>query len=110
VARHDIARRWRNVTIVRLWRGDLPLAEAFWTWAVLGGLLVNVSTTIGFLWLLMAGQTIAAYVVGYGLSLPYNLVATLGVWRAAGRPEADPQWAGAARVAVAVGMTILSLT
>jgi hypothetical protein len=41
--------------------------------------------------------------------LPYNLVATLGVWRAAGRPEADPQWAGAARVAVAVGMTILSL-
>ncbi len=98
------------MTIARLWRGDLPLAEAFWSWAVLGGLLVNVSTTIGFLWLLMAGQTIAAYLVGYALSLPYNLVATVGVWRSAGRAGADARWAGAARVAVAVGMTILSLT
>jgi hypothetical protein len=98
------------VTIIRLWRGELPLAEAFWTWAVLGGLLVNVATTIGFLWLVMAGQTVAAYVVGYGLSLPYNLVATVGVWRAAGRAGTDARWADAARVAVAVGMTILSLT
>jgi hypothetical protein len=98
------------VTIIRLWRGELPLAEAFWTWAVLGGLLVNVATTIGFLWLVMAGQTVAAYVVGYGLSLPYNLVATVGVWRAAGRAGADARWADTARVAVAVGMTILSLT
>jgi hypothetical protein len=96
--------------LARLWRGDLPLAEAFWTWAVLGGLLVNVSTTIGFLWLIMAGQTLAAFVVGYAMSLPYNLVATVGVWRAAGTPEADPRWAGAARIAVAIGMTVLSLT
>ena len=88
----------------------MPLADAFWTWAVAGGLAVNVFTTIGFLWLLMAGQTLAAFVVGYGLSVPYNLLAAVGVWRAAGRPDADPRWAGAARLAVAVGMTILSLT
>lgn len=98
------------MTPARLWRGDLPLAEAFWTWAVLVGLLVNVSTTIGFLWLLMAGHTVAAFVVGYALSVPYNLVAAVGVWRAAGRPGADPRWTGPARLAVVVGMTILSLT
>lgn len=96
--------------LLRLWRGDMPLGAAFWNWAVLGGLLVNISTTIGFLWLVMAGQTMAAFIVGYGMSLPYNLVATVGVWRAAGRPEADPRWADAARIVTAVGMTILSLT
>lgn len=94
----------------RLWRGELPLAEAFWTWAVLGGLLVNASTTLGFLWLLMLDQVVAAFLVGYALSVPYNLVVAVGVWRSAGRPEADPRWAGAARLAVVVGMTILSLT
>ena len=28
--------------LLRLWRGDLPLATAFWSWAVTGGLLVNL--------------------------------------------------------------------
>ena len=96
--------------MLRLWRGELPLGEAFWTWAVLGGLLVNISTSMAFLWLIMAGQTLAAFVIGYAVSLSYNLVATVGVWRSAGRADADPRWAGTARVAVAIGMTILSLT
>lgn len=98
------------MAILRLWRGEIPLGEAFWTWAVLVGLLVNILTSIGFLWLIMAEQTLAAYVVGYLCSIPYNIVAAVGVWRSAGRPEADPRWAGPARLAVVVGMTILSLT
>lgn len=96
--------------LARLWRGEVPLGEAFWNWGVLGGLLVNVSTSIGFLWLMMAGQTVAAFIVGYAMSVPYNIVAAVGIWRAAGRPEADPRWAGAARLAAVLGMTILSLT
>jgi hypothetical protein len=98
------------MALARLWRGELPLGEAFWTWGVLVGLLVNVSTTIGFLWLMMAGQTVPAFVVGYLCSVPYNLVAAVGIWRSAGRVDADPRWAGAARLAAALGMTILSLT
>lgn len=94
----------------RLWRGELPLAEAFWTWAVLGGLLVNVATSIGFLGLVMAGQMIPALVVGYGMSLPYNLAVTVGTLRSAARPGVDPRWAGAARVAVVLLMAVLSLT
>ena len=95
---------------LRLWRGELTLADAFWNWAVLGGLLVNVATSIGFLWLIMAGQMIPAYVVGYGMSLPYNLVATVGTLRSAARPDADPRWAGPARITVILLMTVLSLT
>lgn len=98
------------MALLRLWRGDYPLGEAFWTWAVLVGLLVNISTSIGFLWLVMAGQTAAAFVIGYLCSIPYNIVAVVGVWRSAGRPDADPRWAGPARLAAMLGMTILSLT
>lgn len=88
----------------------MPLAEAFWTWAVLVGLLVNILTTMGFLWLMMAEQRLAAFIVGYACSIPYNIVVAVGVWRSAGRPDADPRWAGAARLAAVLGMTILSLT
>lgn len=87
----------------------MPLAQAFWTWAVLVGLLVNMLTTMGFLWLIMAEQRLAAFIVGYGCAIPYNIVAAVGVWRSAGRPDADPRWAGAARLAAVLGMTILSL-
>jgi hypothetical protein len=94
----------------RLWRGEMALGEAFWIWAVLGGLLVNVTTSIGCLALIMAGQVLPALIVGYALSLPYNLVATVGTLRAARREGVDPRWAGAARVAVLLLMTVLSLT
>lgn len=97
-------------TPLRLWRGELPLGEAFWNWAVLGGLLVNITTSIGFLWLIMAGQMIPAWIVGYGMSLPYNLVATVGTLRSAARADADPRWAGTARIAVVLLMGVLSLT
>lgn len=93
-----------------LWRGDLPLGEAFWTWAVLGGLLVNVPTSIGFLALVSADLPILALIVGKGLSLPYNLLATVGVWRSASRFQAPPVLADLARGAVLVLMAILSLT
>ena len=36
-----------------LWTGELALGDAFWTWAVLGGLLVNISTSVLFLVLIM---------------------------------------------------------
>ncbi len=94
---------------LRLWRGELPLGEAFWSWAVLGGVLVNLTTTIVFLWLVMAGQTVPAYLVGYGIALPYNLVATVGTLRSAARADADPRWAGPARTAVILLMILLSL-
>lgn len=94
----------------RLWRGELPLADAFWNWAVLGGLVVNIASSGAFMLLVSADRPIAAFVVGYVLSVPYNVVATVGVWRAAQRHDGDRRWADLARVATVVGMVLLSVT
>ena len=65
--------------LLALWSGDLALNEAFWTWTVTVGLLVNIATSILFLVLILQEQPLAAMLVGYGLSVPYNIVATVGV-------------------------------
>ena len=93
-----------------LWRGDLPLHDAFWGWAVLGGLLVNIATSIPFLGLMTAGLTVPAVLVGYGLSLPYNLVALVGVFRSADRHTGPGLEADLARLATLVLIAVLSLT
>ncbi|MGE0725047.1 MAG: hypothetical protein AB7O45_11770 [Alphaproteobacteria bacterium] len=94
----------------RLWRGEVPLNDAFWNWAVLGGLAVNVSTSIAFLALISADLPYAALFVGYVLSVPYNIVVAVGVWRAADAHPGDRRWAETVRYVTAIGMTILSVT
>jgi hypothetical protein len=96
--------------VLRLWRGEVPLFNAFWDWALIGGLIVNVSTTIGFLALVMYDQPTAAAIVGYAFSVPYNIFITVAVWRSAARYEGEKRWATMARVATVIGMIILSLT
>lgn len=96
--------------VIRLWRGELPLSTAFWTWAVAGGMAVNVTTSVVFLILIARDQPIAALIAGYVLSVPYNILATVGVWRAAGRYAGPPHWAQAARLVTVVAMGVLSLT
>lgn len=93
-----------------LWLGDVPLTDAFWNWAVMGGLAVNASTTLLFLVLLSNGQTAAAMVVGYAFSVPYNILVAVGVWRSAARYEGPRRLADLARIVTVVGMTLLSLT
>jgi hypothetical protein len=96
--------------LLRLWRGELPLAEAFWTWTVMVGLVVNLVTSLGFLVLLQQDMVFAALFVGYGLSLPYNLLAAVGVWRSAARHD-GPDWqAGLARAAAMLLLLVLSVT
>jgi len=94
----------------RLWAGELPLQDAFWSWAVMGGLIVNIGTTLAFLALVSMDQAIAAVVVGYGCSVPYNIVAVVGVWRAADRHQGDPFLANAARFITLFAMVVVSLT
>ena len=94
----------------RLWKGDLPLQQAFWHWAVAGGLVVNLLTSVLFLALIMGDLIVTAFVVGYALSLPYNIVATVGVWRSAERYEGERRWADLARIVTVAGMILLSVT
>ena len=97
-------------SLQRLWAGDLPLREAFWTWAVAGGLAVNIVTSILFLTLVMVDRPFLALFIGYACSVPYNAMVLVGVWRAADRYDGNPALANAARVVTALGLIFLSVT
>lgn len=93
-----------------LWSGALPLGEAFWTFAIGIALLVNLTTSGLFLVLIMYDRPFAALFVGYVLSVPYNIVALVGVWRSAARYEGQAGLADLARIVTLVAMLVLSLT
>jgi hypothetical protein len=93
-----------------LWSGELPLGEAFWTWAIGIGLLVNLSTSAAFLALITADRPWAALFVGYVLSVPYNILAGVGVWRSAALYDGPAVHAELARIAVVIVMLLLSVT
>lgn len=91
-----------------LWAGDLPLGEAFWNYAIGVGVLVNLVTSGLFLTLITLDRPLAALLVGYGLSVPYNILALVGVWRSAARHpgrEAD-----LARIVTLLVMALLTVT
>lgn len=96
--------------LLRLARGELALENAFWNWAVLGGLIVNVASSALFLFLIVADRPIAALVVGYAFSVPYNVIVTVGVWRSAARYDGERRWADLARIVTVAGMILLSVT
>jgi len=98
------------VNLIALWSGDLALDEAFWTWTVTVGLLVNISSSLLFLVLIVQDLPVAALVVGYGLSVPYNVVATVGVWRSAARYVGPSPDADLARIVSILLMAVLTLT
>tara|TARA_R110000850_G_scaffold133459_2_gene254572 strand:+ start:1529 stop:1828 length:300 start_codon:yes stop_codon:yes gene_type:complete len=93
-----------------LCRGELPLKDAFWTWTVTMGLMVNISSTILFLVLITLDQPWAALLVGYALSVPYNVTAFVGVWRSAAHYRGPSVNADLSRVASVILMAVLSLT
>jgi hypothetical protein len=93
-----------------LWAGELPLGEAFWTFAIGIGLLVNLSTSALFLALITLDRPWSALFVGYVLSVPYNVVALVGVWRSAARHQGKTLYADLARIVTPVLMLLLSLT
>ncbi len=93
-----------------VWHGELSLEKVFWEWAVVGGLLVNVTSSILFLTLVLNNYIFAAVIAGYGISLPYNLFVSVGVWRSAERYIGDKRLADLAKLATIIGMVLLSIT
>jgi hypothetical protein len=93
----------------RLWRGDVPLVDAIWNWAIFGAIGVNLATTGLFLWIVSTDRPLAALVVGYAIAVPYNILVAVGVWRSAGRYAGPPHRAEMARWGVLIWMLILSL-
>ncbi len=93
-----------------LWSGELPLDEAFWTWAIGIGLLVNLTSSVLFLALITIDRPWSALFVGYALSVPYNVLAGVGVWRSAARYQGPASHADLARIATVIVMLLLSVT
>ena len=93
-----------------LWFGELPLGDAFWTWAITIGLLVNVTTSVLFLTMIVLDRPWAALLLGYALSVPYNLLAMVGVWRSAARYQAPSGHADLARFTTLLVMVLLTVT
>src|SRR5690349_2106464 len=69
----------------RLWVGDIPLSTAFWTYAVIYGIVLNlVCTLLGLILYLLTDNAFLAFLM-HLLPLPYMAFATVGVWRSADR-------------------------
>jgi hypothetical protein len=96
--------------LFRLLQGELTLENAFWNWAVCGGLIINLVSSGLFLFLIMADRPILALIVGYAISVPYNVIVTVGVWRSAERYDGERRWADLARMVSLIGMVLLSVT
>jgi hypothetical protein len=92
-----------------LWAGELPLGEAFWTFAIGIGLLVNLATHVLFLALITFDRPWPELVAAYLLSVPYNIVAAVGVWRSAARYQGRALNAALARIVSLVTLVALSL-
>jgi hypothetical protein len=96
--------------LYRLWRGELELADAFWNWAVFGGLVLNMASSALFVFLIIADRPISAFIAGYVLSVPYNVIVSVGVWRSAERYVGENRMAEVAPIVTIIGMVLLSIT
>ncbi len=85
---------------IRLWRGEEPLARAFWTWAVALGAILNVAGTFLVYGALSLNAPTFVVVLAYVSPIPYNLFAFVGVWRSAERYTGPPHIADLARAAL----------
>lgn len=110
MTRHPTSKSGHSSLLRNIWRGDLPLRDLFWNWAVAGGLVVNLITSGLFLVLMLNDQIVAGVLGGYLLSLPYNFIVTVGVWRSADKYEGSRNMAELAKLVTIIGMLVLSFT
>jgi len=100
----------RTMSLRRAWRADISLEAVFWTYAVIGGIAINVVTSLAFFILITMDLTLAAFVAGHAISLPYNLIASVGVCRAAVGEESGSQRAKFYPLITLAGMVLFSVT
>lgn len=96
-------------TLRRLWAGEIPLTQAFWTFAVLYGLVVNLATTAAALALFSQDAPTALGVLVYLAAMPYNVLVVVAVWRSAARYTGPRHWPDLARVAVIAWVVVLTI-
>ncbi len=86
--------------LMSLWRGEVPLARAFWEFTVLYGTFANLLVTIAAMAAISAGHSSLLAVAIHFIPLPYNVLMLIAVWRSAGRYRGRPLLVDLARAAV----------
>jgi hypothetical protein len=95
--------------IIALWNGRLPLARAFWHYAILYGTIASITAT---------GAAVAGFALGlpgllafavHLLPLPYVFIAAVGVFRSANRYSGPPIWARLAEAAIVIWAGLMVL-
>ena len=86
--------------LVALWKGDVPLGQAFWGYAIVYGTIANVVATAAAITAVAASLPDALAIGLFLVPIPYILTAVIGVVRSADRYQGPPMWASMAKVAV----------
>ena len=95
------------MVFVELWNGRLPLARAFWDFAIIYGTGANLVGSAGALAAVVLGLPGAVALAIHLLPLAYVAVAVVGVARSAGRYAGPPIWATLAKAAVLVWAALM---
>ena len=93
--------------LVALWKGHVPLGQAFWGYAIVYGTIANVVATAAAIAAVAASLPDALAIGLFLVPIPYILTAVIGVVRSANRYQGPPMWAGLAKVAVIVWGTVM---
>jgi hypothetical protein len=96
--------------IGRFWRGEAGLARTFWEYTAGYGSLLHLMATGVAYGLYVAEFPLWLAALVFFIGLPYTVLATVGVWRAADRYQGSEMWASGARLCVvlwAIAVTVL---
>lgn len=91
-----------------LWKGRVPLRQAFWEYAIIYGTTANLLVTLVSLMAFTQGLHALGFVV-HVLPIPYNALMIVAVWRSAARYTGAPIWATLARALILVWAAIASI-
>lgn len=94
--------------IEALWHGHVPLEIAFWRYAVIYGLCLNIATSLMFMALTAADVGVALLTAAFLLPVPYNILIIVAVWRSADRCQQPGKWAEWARFGTVFWMLALT--
>jgi hypothetical protein len=103
----NCAMRQMTSTIGDVWRGEIPLGQVFWTFAIGFGTVFNLLATGVGLVAIAGGMPAPAAVAIHFLPLPYNFLVLVGVWRSADAFAGHPAIATSARIAAAAWFALM---
>ena len=102
--------KWSVLTqLVRLWRGEIPLSQAFWEYAIAYGTIANIVATAAAVAAVAAGLPDTLAICLFLTPLPYIFVAVVGVVRSADKYRGPPEWATMAKIAVIIWGAVMVL-